>query len=186
MSSANAALARARETFARGERVEMGPLADSLEVNRVTLYRWIGNREDLLAELLWERMKRGLDRLDARVRRAGSTGPDRLTQVILGFFAAAGHGSPERAFVDREPALAMRVMTAGPVHDRLIAWFTAAIEQEANAGTVVPLHPPAQIADIVVRSGEAVFWFDRASGRGIDRDNLVVILSALCPATTPK
>src|SRR3546814_2074681 len=131
-------------------------------------------------------MKRGLDRLDARVRRAGSTGPDRLTQVILGFFAAAGHGSPERAFVDREPALAMRVMTAGPVHDRLIAWFTAAIEQEANAGTVVPLHPPAQIADIVVRSGEAVFWFDRASGRGIDRDNLVVILSALCPATTPK
>src|SRR3546814_21103292 len=88
-------------------------------------------------------MKRGLDRLDARVRRAGSTGPDRLTQVILGFFAAAGHGSPERAFVDREPALAMQVMTAGPVHYRPTAGLTAATTPTAIVSTLVPPHPPA-------------------------------------------
>lgn len=32
-------------------------------------------------------------------------------------------------------------------------------------------------------AGEAVFWFDVLSGRGVERDNLVVLLDALCPAT---
>lgn len=77
----------------------------------------------------------------------------------------------------------MRVMTTGVVHERLLHWIAAVITEETEAGRIAPLHPPTQIADIVVRSGEAVFWFDRVSGRGVSRDNLTVILHALCPPT---
>ncbi len=169
--------------FARGERVEMGALADRLGVNRVTLFRWVGNREALLAELLWERLERGLRRADERARRSGKQGTERLAAVLLDVFAAAGTGSVERDFAERESALAMRVMTSGPVHERLIDWFAAAIDEEVAAGRLAPIHPTRQVADIVIKSGEAVFWFGMASGRGVDRENVEVILSALCPPT---
>src|SRR5262245_30239601 len=42
------ALQLARETFQRGERVDMQTLATQLGVVRSTLYRWVGDREQLL------------------------------------------------------------------------------------------------------------------------------------------
>lgn len=180
------ALAAARSLFARGERIEMGALAEQLGVNRVTLYRWLGNRETLLAELLWERLERALHRADARATDAGLAGVERLVAALMGIFPHDGTGSAERAFIAREPALAMRVMTTGVVHDRLVAWFAAAIDAERDAGRVNPAHPSEQIADIVVKSGEAVYWFDVASGRGVQRDNVVVVLGALCPPVGPR
>lgn len=167
--------------FSAGERVEMGALADRLQVNRVTLYRWVGSREALLSELVWERMERGLHRADADARRDGLTGTARITAVLLAIFSAAGARSVERSFADREPALAMRVMTVGVVHDRLIDWMAQTIEEESAAGRITPTHPARQIADVVVRSGEAVFWFDMHSGRGVVRGNVEMILGALCP-----
>ncbi|MGD9528220.1 MAG: hypothetical protein AB7V44_15660, partial [Pseudonocardia sp.] len=39
------AFRRARRTFRDGRRVDMGVLARELDVNRATLYRWVGSRE---------------------------------------------------------------------------------------------------------------------------------------------
>lgn len=94
MSTAREARALARAQFARGERVEMGHLAEELGVNRATLFRAVGNREELLAELLWERMERGLERADQRARDAGNAGATRLTSILLDIFGAAGERSP--------------------------------------------------------------------------------------------
>jgi len=180
-STRETALDIARGMLGAGERVEMAALSERVGVNRVTLYRWVGSREDLLGELLWERVEHGLRRAERRARRAGRQGTDRLAAVLLDLFSAAGAGSVERGLADREPALAMRVMTSGVVHERLIDRVTAAIEEEAAAGRVAPQEPPRRVAEIVVRSGEAVFWFDVASGRGVDAGNVAVILRALCP-----
>lgn len=176
-----AALSVARSLFARGDRIEMGVLAERLGVNRVTLYRWLGNREALVAELVWERIERALERADAAAKEAELTGVDRLVTALMGIFPHEGNGGAERAFISREPTLAMRVMTTGMVHDRLVAWFAAAVDDERDAGRIRPAHPSDQIADIVVKSGEAVYWFDVASGRGVQRDNVAVVLGALCP-----
>ena len=48
-----AAFRIAREWFLAGRRIEMRELAAELGVNRATLFRWVGNRDDLLAEILW-------------------------------------------------------------------------------------------------------------------------------------
>ena len=47
------AFRHARRTFLAGDRVDMQALARTLNVDRATLYRWVGSREQLLAEILW-------------------------------------------------------------------------------------------------------------------------------------
>ena len=49
--TAEDALALARDQFLAGERVEMGALAEQLGINRTTLYRWVGEREQLMGTL---------------------------------------------------------------------------------------------------------------------------------------
>ena len=51
--SARDAFERARRWFLAGQRIDMQLLADEIGVNRATLYRWVGNRDQFLAELLW-------------------------------------------------------------------------------------------------------------------------------------
>src|SRR5206468_12935445 len=41
----------ARRTFQAGDRVDMQTLARTLQVDRVTVYRWVGSREQLLTEV---------------------------------------------------------------------------------------------------------------------------------------
>ena len=55
-----AAFRIAREWFLAGRRIEMRELAAELGVNRATLFRWVGNRDDLLAEILWSLAERTL------------------------------------------------------------------------------------------------------------------------------
>ena len=43
----------ARRTFLAGERVDMPALARVLNVDRATVYRWVGSRDQLLTEILW-------------------------------------------------------------------------------------------------------------------------------------
>src|SRR4051794_5962256 len=43
----------ARHRFQAAERIDMSAMADELGVNRVTLYRWVGSREQLLVEVIW-------------------------------------------------------------------------------------------------------------------------------------
>ena len=46
----------------------MSALADELGVNRVTLYRWVGSREQLLVEIVWSLGSRTLANCDRRTR----------------------------------------------------------------------------------------------------------------------
>src|SRR5271166_5782779 len=43
----------ARRWFMAGRRIEMQELAAELGVNRATLFRWVGGRDELLGEILW-------------------------------------------------------------------------------------------------------------------------------------
>src|ERR1700743_102030 len=61
----------ARRWFMAGRRIEMQELAAELGVNRATLFRWVGGRDDLLGEILW------------------SLAEPTLTHVIQG---SSGHG----------------------------------------------------------------------------------------------
>src|SRR3954468_10759864 len=98
----------ARRKFLAAERIDMSALADELGVNRVTLYRWVGSREQLLVEVVWSLAQRTLDDLD----RATPAGADeRVVTVLMGVLEATlAHPGMQR-WLAEEGEWAMRLLT---------------------------------------------------------------------------
>src|SRR3954465_14750206 len=67
----------ARRKFLAAERIDMSALADELGVNRVTLYRWVGSREQLLVEGVWSLGERTLEKIDPGGPPGGEARPGR-------------------------------------------------------------------------------------------------------------
>ena len=53
----------ARRSFLAGDRVDMQALARALSIDRATLYRWVGSREQLLSEILWSLVDPTIEKL---------------------------------------------------------------------------------------------------------------------------
>ena len=64
----------ARRTFLDGTRIDMQALARTLNVDRATVYRWVGSREQLLAEILWSLIEPTIVNLREGHCRAGQPG----------------------------------------------------------------------------------------------------------------
>src|SRR3954471_984718 len=101
----------ARRKFLAAERIDMSALADELGVNRVTLYRWVGSREQLLVEVVWSLGSRSLEKVDARVRAKGA---ERIVRVVTRFLEAVISNEGMRRWLAEEGELAMRLI---PRHD---------------------------------------------------------------------
>ena len=72
----------------------MGVLAEELGVNRVTLYRWFGSRDDFIVEVVWSLAVRTFDYVEEKVSAAGA---ERIVEIVTGFLDTiitnAGHAT---------------------------------------------------------------------------------------------
>jgi AcrR family transcriptional regulator len=159
----------ARRRFLAGERVDMTALAAQLGVNRVTLYRWVGSREQLLAEVVWSLARRTLDDLEAEHRR----GKGRAVAILTDFLAATiAHPGMQR-WLAEEGELAMRLLTR---HDtdfqpRLIAAVEALLD---------PADPDRhEVAYALVRVIESYTYLDLITGERPDADRARPIFARL-------
>lgn len=156
--SALDAFLAARHRFLDGERVDMTALAAQLGVNRVTLYRWVGSREQLLVEVVWSLARRTLDDLEAKHRR----GPQRSVKILTEFLEATiAHPGMQR-WLAEEGESAMKLLTR---HDtdfqpRLIAAVEALID---------PADPDRhEVAYALVRVIESYTYLDLITGETPD------------------
>src|SRR5579863_9195170 len=101
--------AAAVDTFVAGQRLDMRSLARRIGVARGTLYRRVGNREQLLDQVLWWRARRLL--ADQVRASADLTGTDRLIAVVAGVLRAIGADRPIRMFLESDPETALRLLT---------------------------------------------------------------------------
>ena len=134
----------ARRRFLAAERVDMSALADELQINRVTLYRWVGSREQLLVEILWSLTLGNLAAVRAEVRE---TGAGRVVQVVLRFLENVIDNPGMRRLLSEEGELAMRLLTLrdSGFQPRLIDAFEELLREEADAGR---LDLPADLHDV--------------------------------------
>ncbi|RNL79891.1 QsdR family transcriptional regulator [Nocardioides marmorisolisilvae] len=148
------ALQFARAQFERGERVDMQTLAAELGVGRTTLYRWFGDREQVISELF-----AGLtDEIFAEINaRPGGGGIEAALDSIRRFMALTSSFEPLRDFAQREPALALRILVAshGLVQQRIRAGVTEALERNLPSRQL-PL--PPDIIDVLVQVGANLQW----------------------------
>src|SRR5689334_25139175 len=98
----------AKRKFLAAERIDMSALADELGVNRVTLYRWVGSREQLLVEVIWSLGSRTLADADAQVKAKGA---ERIVQTVTGFLDIVISNAGMRRWLAEEGELAMRLLT---------------------------------------------------------------------------
>src|SRR5690348_8276649 len=144
------ALRLARRRFRAAERIDMSALADELGVNRVTLYRWVGSREQLLVEVVWSLASRTLEKVDARVRAKGA---ERVVRVVTRFLEAVISNEGMRRWLAEEGELAMRLLTR---HDtdfqpRLIDAIQRLLAEETDAGQLDLPVELREVAYVIVR-----------------------------------
>lgn len=161
------AIALARARFLAGERIEMRLLASELDIGRTTLYRWVGEREQLIEEVF-----AGLvDEWFAEVLpHVGGTGRDRLLDVMRRFLELAASFGPLSEFAAREPALTMRLLLdrEGIVAEHSKHAISNLLEQEAPE-----LEVPANIIDVIEMTAAALVWANIAIGREPDIDSAI-------------
>lgn len=158
---AERALQAARRAFLADHRVEMGTLAGELGVDRTSLFRWVGNRDALLAEVLWSLAAPTLDRAEAD---AVGTGPAHVVDVLGRFVDGLVTAEYFRGFLQREPQRALRLMTTS--ESEIQRRYTAAVEE------LLAAHAPdaggelgrRDLAYLLVRISETFSYADLIAG----------------------
>jgi AcrR family transcriptional regulator len=175
----------ARRTFVAGERLDMQKLAGDLGVDRTTLFRWVGNRDQLLAEVLWSLGERTLN--DAVEASTGS-GPSRVADV-MGSFAQALIDAPYfRAYLRRETERALRLLTtkASPVQHRVCDLVEKLLRAEQDAGNLPHPLPLPDLAYLILRITESFIYTDLITGVPPDAAKARTAIAALLDYHDPK
>ena len=171
--------AAAVDTFVAGQRLDMRSLARRLGVARATLYRRVGNREQLLDEMLWWRARRLLD--DQVRATAELTGTARLVAVIGGVLHGIGRDRSLRAFLASDPETALRILT-GPrstVHAGTAGALEKLIDLERGRGSFDAGLDPPTLAYAIVRISDGFLYADVIADRAPDIDRAITVIEAL-------
>ena len=153
----------ARRKWQGAQRVDMSALAKELGVNRVTLYRWVGSREQLMVEVIWSLAERTLENLDARTR---ATGAGRIVRVVTRFIDAVITNRGMQFWLAEEGEAAMRLLTVRePGYQvRLVDWHERLVRGEVEAGRLELPVDPHEVAYMLVRVIESYVYLDLITG----------------------
>ncbi|MEL7975174.1 QsdR family transcriptional regulator [Isoptericola sp. F-RaC21] len=181
-ADARRAFDAARETFVAGRRLDMGPLATSLGVDRTSVFRWVGNRDALLTEVLWSLAVPTLVQADRAT--AAEHGAERVADLLTHFAGDLIAAPYFREFLAREPARALRLLTtkASPIQHRFLAtceWlvrthlgdtpFADGVDSGTGSGI-----DPASLAYLLVRVSESFTYADLITGETPEADRAAV------------
>jgi AcrR family transcriptional regulator len=167
-----------RQKFLAAQRIDMSAVADELGINRVTLYRWIGSRDQLLVEVVWSLAQRALVAADAATSDHGA---ERIVGVVTRFLDTVITNPGMQHWLAEEGEHAMRLLTRHQTNfqPRLIGAIENLLTQEARAGRLdlpVDLH---ELAYIIVRLIESYTYLDLITGEQPDAHRAQPILRML-------
>jgi AcrR family transcriptional regulator len=156
----------------------MGTLADELDVNRVTLYRWFGSRDDFIVEVVWSLALRTFEYVDTKVK---SRGAERIVAIITGFLDTIISNPGVQRWLAEDGEHAMRLLTSPRTNfqRRLIDHVYGLLEGEMEASRLdlpVDLH---ELAYVIVRLIESYTYLDLITGEQPDAERAEPILRML-------
>jgi AcrR family transcriptional regulator len=161
--------------FLDGERLDMTMLARELQINRVTLYRWVGSRERLMAEVMWFLWDRTLQ---IGRERATGVGGKRVAQAVsIAVQELNAHRGWRRQLAE-EGELIMRLLTRGEegVQPRIIAGFRDLLAEEVDAGNLDVPADLDELAYALVRITESYVYRELITGDPPDAAGVETLL----------
>jgi AcrR family transcriptional regulator len=173
-------------TFMARERIDMSAMARQLDINRATLYRWVGSREQFLVEMIWHMTILSLERLD---RNCTAKGPDRIIEVTIDFAEEVieNPGMKHWLATEGESAMSLLTRSGAGYQPRLIAWIEDSIERQVEAGAMV-LPEGVQsydLAYVIERMAAGYIYLDLITGEQADARRAEPLLNMLLRAAKP-
>ena len=147
----------ARQKWQAGDRIDMSALARELGINRVTLYRWVGSRDQLLVEVIWNLGMQNMTQAMAGADEAGATGAERIIQTLLRFLDTiiTDHGMQTWLANEGESAIRLLTRHQAGFQPRLVARLEALLAEEVDSGRMdlpAELHEVAYVLEQLIES----------------------------------
>ena len=154
----------ARHAFREGRRLEMQELAAELGVSRATLFRWVGGKDQLVAEVIWSITEPAFEK--AVAAHARKRGGRRIAAIVSDFAERTVHDEPFMGFVQREPERALRLLTtrATGFQTKLLGLIEPLLVEEVEAGRIHPPLPVHDLAYLILRIAETFVYADVIAG----------------------
>jgi AcrR family transcriptional regulator len=172
------ALRLARAQFLAGERVDMQALAARLGVGRTTLYRWVGDRDQLLGDMLADL---AAELLAATAARTPGTGLERFLTSVRSYLELCIGSEAFQTFLAREPEVALRVIMSKRSTLFVRTADTVARMLDENLPAPEAGDTP-ELAEIVVQVSSALVSAAYAIGDQPDLDRALEITRTLLEA----
>lgn len=158
------AFSAARRRFLAGERIAMCQIASELGVSRATLFRWVGSRDELHAQIIWSLTKPAFARAISATRNLA--GGRRVAAVLTQLATEAIASEPLMEFVQHEPERALRILATDAcwLQAKVASLVEDMIRIEVNEGRLVPSLPPRDLAYLATRIAGALVCAGAVAG----------------------
>lgn len=172
----------ARRRFVAAERLDMRALSAELGVDRSTLFRWVGNRDQLIAAILLSLSAPAIEDADERARADGADSGGRRIAMTAYHYSDVMIESPFfQAYLHRESDRALRLLTskASPVQAYVVGIFERMVERECDRGHLRHALGPHDLAYLIVRIIESFIYADIITGETPDAAKIRDAVAAL-------
>lgn len=183
--NAEIALRLARRKWQSGARIDMQSLAAELGIDRTTLFRWVGNRDALLGEVLWSVGAPTWRNALASTTTPGACG---VAEVMRWFVQTLIDSVPLRTFLRAEPERALRLLTtkASVVQREMVASVEQLLKQEQDRGTLTHPLPLHDLAYLITRIAESFIYNDVITGELPDASKAETAIGLLLGHRDPE
>ncbi|ENO14883.2 transcriptional regulator [Marinobacter nanhaiticus D15-8W] len=166
------AFRKARDQWLKGERIHLASLAEELNIGRATLFRWVGNKDLLLGEILWSLYAPLRDRARREVQGQGI---DYIVGVYHRINAALLNDTALRRFIGEDPEYALRILTStsSTLHSRVVQSNTRLLWEQIDGGYLKqPAMKTESLSYFMVRLAESCLYSDVICGREPQEEEL--------------
>jgi AcrR family transcriptional regulator len=178
------AIKAATRIYLRGEPLDMSALAIELGIGRATLYRWVGNREDLLSTVLAEGTERTFR---SAIKGAEGEGMALLLDCMRRFMYDALGTPALTALTQREPLLFLRLaMMPGAIQTRAAGLVDELLEQEVASGRIRLSLPSSVMAQAIVRICDSHLYAPLLGRGDPEVDTALQLVNLLLSAADPS
>lgn len=155
--TAKTAFNLARKYWLKGKRINIADLAKDAGVSRITLYRWLGNREQLIEDILWSIAGPEFQRI---IRETPGKGVEHIINVHRSFMIGMARLEPLRQFITENPTQIIRCSTTDPKssHGRHTKAVEAHLEDQAALGHLKLPIPAHKLAETIVYTNAVLLY----------------------------
>jgi len=177
----------ARKRWLRSERLNLNNIADEIGINRATLFRWVGTKELLLAEIIWSVYEPTLEQAKVHAKAlVKGEGPKYIAEVCRYTMTAVLNSKPLQKFVQEDPQFALRILTSTRLlQERRLEAFRILLEDQVQKGYLSPPLAIESLALLLIRMNESFVYSDLIVGREPAIDEACKAICILAGGTPP-